>query len=281
MHRAVTRRTAACGGGVTAGDDLREHETAVLASLAGAPALACFLDYDGTLAAIAPTPEDARPWPGTTELLGCLVRAPATEVTIVSGRTIADLRRQLDVPGLGYIGIHGLEWARPGSSTIARAEAAIAGAALLPDVRRELAQRVGGLPGVRLEDKGVAVACHYRLARRNDARRAREAVEALVEQHRQRGATLTALHGHEVSEIRPAGVDKGRTVLALLAGRTPPPLVLYMGDDRTDEDAFRVLPADAVTVRIGPSDIDTLARYRLPGPLEVHAFLTRLVEVRR
>lgn len=266
---------------MTRARDLRECESAVLARLRDAPALACFLDYDGTLAAIAPTPQQARPWPGTAELLARLVAARATEVTIVSGRTVADLRRHLDVPGLGFIGVHGLEWLASASTAVERHEAAQRVADILPLVRRELEEHLGPRPGVWLEDKGIAIACHYRLAERRDARRARDAVIAVAEAWRARGAEVAVLHGHEVSEIRPAGVDKGRTVTALLAGRLPPPLVLYMGDDRTDEEAFGALSADAVTVRVGSPGVDTRARYRLTGPPEVHAFLGRVAEIRR
>lgn len=259
--------------------ELVSCERAVLEELQRAAVLACCLDYDGTLAPIAPTPEEARPLPGTVALVERLVRARATEVAIVSGRTVDDLRRCLDVPGVVYIGVHGLEWLRPGER-LERAAVASRVVEELPAIRRQLEAALGSRPGIRLEDKGLTLAVHYRLASRPDARRAHETVERLVAACRARGVPLDVLRGHEVSEIRPAGANKGRAVVGLLAGRHPEPLVLYIGDDRTDEEAFQSLPASAVTVRVGPPEVETAARYRLGDPAAVQAFLRQLVKVR-
>lgn len=257
--------------------DLRRCRGKVLARLRAAPELFCFLDYDGTLAPIAPSPAEARPLPGTADVLRRLSRAPRTGVAVISGRPIDDLRRQLRVGGIHYIGIHGLERQWPdGRREVVPATAA----ARIPEIHRLLQRKIGGRAGILLEDKGVAIACHYRLASRADARAAREAVVALVESYRQRGMPLTFIDGHQVTEIRPAGTDKGTAVCDLLSSFSPSPLALYIGDDRTDEDAFRRLPPTAITIRVGPAKQKTLARYRLPGPVEVQAFLIALLAAR-
>jgi trehalose-phosphatase len=251
----------------------------VLESLRAAANLFCFLDYDGTLAPIAPTPAQAHPLAGTDALLERLSRAPRTWVAVVSGRSIDDVRRFVDVAGVYYIGIHGLELLCPGGERQISPGAAVI-RALMPGLRRQLEEQTGSWPGILLEDKGPALACHYRLATREDAQRARAAVIAVVRSYQRRGVPLTFIDGHEVTEIRPVDANKGKAVCALLSSRAPTPLALYIGDDRTDEDAFRQLPPSAITVRVaGPAE-ETAARYRLADPVEVQAFLNDVVAAR-
>jgi trehalose-phosphatase len=132
-----------------------------------------------------------------------------------------------------------------------------------------------------LEEKGAAIACHYRLASRDDARAARDAAIGVALTYQRRGAALAFIDGHEVTELRPADANKGKAVSALLALRSPRPLAVYIGDDRTDEDAFRQLPPNAITIRVGGPEQETVARYRLADPVEVRDFLTSVVETRR
>src|SRR5947207_14224389 len=101
-------------------------------------------------------------------------------------------------------------------------------------------------PGSLIEDKGAAVAGHYPRAAAADAAGARAAVSALAEEDRGRGVPITVSQGHAVTEIRPASVDKGTAVYALLAVYAPAALPVYIGDDRTDEDAFAAVPRDAI-----------------------------------
>lgn len=258
---------------------LHEHLAEVLRRLAAAPAVFCFLDYDGTLAPIAPTPAEAVALPGTTELLLRLTQAPRTSIAVVTGRSIVDVRRFIDIADIHYIGVHGLESQRPGEA-VELSPKALDVRALIPEIRRRIEASIGRREGILLEDKNVAIACHYRLASRADAQAARAAVIAVVESYQSRGVPVTFIDGHEVTEVRPAGMDKGEAVAALLASRQPA-LAVYVGDDRTDEEAFRRLPADAITVRVGDAGQETAARYVVPGPVEVQAFLRDVVAARR
>lgn len=257
---------------------LHEHEAEVLRRIAAAPSLFCFLDYDGTLAPIAPTPDAAVPLPGTEQLLERLAQAPRTAVALVTGRPIAGLRRFVDIAGLYYIGIHGVEVQRPGEP-VRELPGATEIRPLIPAMRKEIEKSIGEREGILLEDKGAAIACHYRLASRPDARAAREAVIGVVESYQSRGVPLTFIDGHEVTEIRPAGANKGEAVAALLTAYGPA-LALYIGDDRTDEEAFQRLPSDAITVRVGETQQETLAQYVVAGPAEVRKFLLGVLAAR-
>jgi trehalose 6-phosphate phosphatase len=256
--------------------DLRQQ---VLEALADASSLCCCLDYDGTLAPIAATPGAAVPLPGTAGLLARLAALPATEVAIVSGRPIAEVRAFLDAPGLYYVGIHGLEMRLPGGE-IRLAEGANLVRPLLPTIKGQVERVLGARPGILIEDKGAALACHYRLASAADGESVREMVAAIVRRYQQRGVSVALIIGHEVVEIRPAGVNKGKTLCALLATLTPTPLALYIGDDQTDEDAFDLLPPASITVRVGVDEVPTHARYRVDDPTDVNDFLCALLSRR-
>lgn len=241
--------------------------------------LFCFLDYDGTLAPIAPTPAEARPVPGTVAVLSALATTPHTQIAIVSGRTIADLRSLLDISGVYYVGVHGVEMCRPdGSSQTANGVALVT--SYLPMIKQHLEREVAPLKGALIEDKGVALACHYRLASRADAATARQTVSHVALDYQRRGLPIDLLHGHEVTEIRPASITKGTAVLALLAKSPPATVPLYVGDDRTDVEAFASLPSNGIAVHVGPSPAPPAAHFVLADPYAVHAFLQELWSAR-
>ena len=246
------------------------------AHLTGRPLLCC-LDFDGTLAPIVPTPAAAAPLPGVATALAELAALPGIRVAIVTGRTVDDVRTRLHIAGAFYIGVHGLEVQHPGGPMTVQAglDALHAGIAA---IRRGLQHRVNDLKGVLLEDKGVALACHYRLASKKDGATLRALAEAAAAAARQEGLAVEVMHGHAVAEIRPTQTNKGAAVLALLA---PGERAVYVGDDETDEDAFRRLPEDAVTIRVGPPEVESTARHRLEGPEAVLTFLCALLARRR
>lgn len=256
----------------------REVEAAVAPRFEAAEQVFCCLDFDGTLAPLAATPNAVATWPGTAQVLAQLADAPGTQLALISGRTIADLRRFLDLSNVYYVGVHGLEIEFP-DGTLSTAAAAGAARAVLPAIKQRLHNRLSGRPGILIEDKGLALACHYRLASRADAATARAAVAALMEECQLRNLGVSMIQGHEVVEIRPASVNKGTVVRTLLA-LTPTALTVYVGDDQTDEEAFALLPADAITVRVGSASVSTSARYRVEDPAEVHQFLRTLLACR-
>ncbi len=258
---------------------LREEESRVFQRIAGAGRVFCFLDYDGTLSRLASTPDDATPLPGTAALLQELARTPGTQVAVISGRPVNNLRRFLNVPGIFYVGIHGLEIQLP-NGEIDLAEGTAMLRSLLPGIKRSLQQSVGTRPGILLEDKGAALACHYRLASAPDAVTARQTVSNLARTYQRRGVRLSLTYGPEVAEIRPAYANKGKTVSALLTVHAPNALPIYIGDDRSDEDAFNQLPPHAVTIRVGNPDQPTRARYRVDDPEEVQRFVRAMLAVR-
>ncbi len=221
-----------------------------------------FLDYDGTLAPIVDDPAAAGPHPEVPDLLVAL--AEAHPVVIVTGRALAMLGTFLPGTRVRAVGLHGSEegWTDGTVETRAGEEHA--------DALRRLRDAVPEVEGVRVEPKGATFAVHYRHA--PDWGAARAALETWAEDV---PAGLTPIWGKAVVELRPDGVSKG-TAVARIAAEHPDRTPVYLGDDVTDEDAFRALQAlrqTTVTVKVGEGE--TAAGHRLPDVDAVVAYLRR------
>jgi len=233
--------------------------------------LALFRDYDGTLTEIVDHPSKARLASSMLEALRACARRKDTDVAIVSGRALADLRSLIDVPGLVLVGNHGLEIEGPELEPFVHPDLPHFAARM-----RELAQALHGVsePGVWLEEKGATLTLHYRGAAPPDRDRIAEHVRELV-----REAGFQPRDAIFAVEARPpAGWDKGRAVLHVLRARFGPPWpeqvrVVYAGDDETDEDAFRALQGLGLTFCVGAAERSTLASRRLPNVDAVETLL--------
>lgn len=216
------------------------------------------LDYDGTLAPIAPRPEEALPHPEASEILRALmVRYP---LYVITGRRVEDLARLLPLPGLKVVGGHGLEEGEvEGESRL-----------IFPVDLTPLRRVIPSCPGVWVEDKGFALAFHYRGA--EEEREALACLKAwLAAQGKLLGALgLEALFGKKVLEVKPRGASKGQAVLRLSA-KHPHHVPVYIGDDATDETAFQALKGRGLTFKVGPGP--TLAEGRLQDVGAVLAYL--------
>jgi trehalose 6-phosphate phosphatase len=247
--------------------------------LAGRPVL-LLTDFDGTLADLVPAPDDAVMSAEVREQLDALARVESVTVGVVSGRRLTDVRARVG-PDAEYVaGLHGLEilgpedaFAHPSLQVVAPVVQELSAAAT-----RELAR----YPGVFIEDKTFTLTCHVRNAAADDAARAVDALEALAEPHIERG-TLRMLPGAAAYELVPA-VDwhKGRATEWIRA-RVQPRVgvsvpIIYLGDDRTDEDAFAALGPGDFSIGVGPRPHSHLIEWRLAGPASVGRFFGRLAE---
>jgi trehalose 6-phosphate synthase/phosphatase len=144
-------------------------------------------------------------------------------------------------------------------------------------VRPILQVYVDRLPGAVLEEKEFSLAWHYRRADPEQASlRAQELLDDLA--GFTRNIDVQVLEGNKVLEVRNTGVSKGAAALEWLAGN-PADFVLAVGDDRTDEDLFRALPASAYSVRVGLAT--TAARYYLGNHTAVRRMLRELSQASR
>jgi len=217
-------------------------------------------DYDGVLARLRDDPAAAVPEPGIGALLTRLAAVDGVTVAVVSGRGLADLQTTSGFTGpYRWIGSHGAEFDGPLPGE-------------LQDVRDELVAALGPLvdavPGARLEVKPAAVAVHVRTVTDPAAGR------ALLERAAAAGGSHhTAKPGKDVLELAVTDADKG-TALTRLAQEVDAAGVLYLGDDVTDEDAFRALGPGGLGVKVG--DGETAAAHRVADLAGVRAVLERL-----
>ena len=235
------------------------------------------LDYDGTLVPIAATPGEARPGPKLLDLLRELSGLPDLRVAVVSGRALADLEQLLPLPNLYLAGSHGGEYRLPGGSIIQDPVAVAAKReirALLPQVEALLAGRRGFL----CEDKGLSLSLHYRLAGPEESREVVDRFCRLAQTILDQGG-LELLTGKMVVELRPRGINKGKLVEVFLSqaqGARP----IYIGDDVTDEDAFKALAGLGPTVKVDSRPVSSAAAYRFLQQDEVITFLQLLAGAR-
>lgn len=238
--------------------------------------LVLLLDFDGTLAPIVDRPELAAMPDATRRALDRLMAMNGVTIAVVSGRGLADVRERAAIPRIAYAGNHGMEIEGAGLHRI-HPEAAAARPEL-EAVAATIEPALEGIDGAFLEDKGLTLSIHYRLAPDH----AEEVREIVLEAAGGRSA-LEVFEGKMIVEVRPrVEWHKGRAVLFLLEQMRPPEgaPVLYLGDDRTDEDAFRALAnrggaAEGILIAQQPSSESAASSY-LRDPAEVGALFEAL-----
>jgi trehalose 6-phosphate synthase/phosphatase len=233
--------------------------------------LALFLDYDGTLTRLQDHPSKAKLTPKMRKALVSCAAREDTDVAIVSGRALADVQDMVKQPGLTYAGNHGLEIFGPDMPHFVHED--------LVHYRHRAEELTAALErcdvqGAWTEHKGPTLTFHYRAVPENSRGELINEVRTIIQQH-----GYQARDAHCAVEARPPiGWDKGRAVLHILRSRYGPSWsedvrVIYVGDDRTDEDAFRFLAGLSTTIRVGSADEPTAALRRLPDVEAVRALL--------
>lgn len=229
---------------------------------------ALFLDIDGTLLNLAPTPDAIEVPPGLPRDLERLHRKLGGAMALVTGRSL-DYADMLFAPHVFPLaGLHGAEFRDAwGVSLVAETEAFTA-------LKHQLVKEAEDYPGVLIEDKGAAIAAHYRLA---------PDYEKVLEDRMRYYADLAgpdwALQlGKMVFELRPARASKGDAVEHFLqAGPFKNRLPVTIGDDLTDESMFAVANArGGLSVRVGTIDAPSCAGYRLSSPALVRNVLAAM-----
>ncbi len=233
--------------------------------------LALFVDYDGTLTPLVDHPSQAKLKKPVRDAIEAIVARSDASVTVVSGRSLEDLRKLVPVQGVAYAANHGLDIDGPHLDRFRHED--------LPVFERkthELAESLQDLAvaGAWVEEKGATLTYHFRAV--DD-----EAQDHLAGEARGRilAAGFQARDAHCAVEARPPiAWDKGHAVHFVLRNRYGPAWsesvrVIYLGDDQTDEDAFRVLSGLGITFRVGSADRPTLATRQLPNDAAVQALL--------
>ncbi len=259
-----------------------EQASEVAARLSG-KRIAVFLDYDGTLTPIVPRPEEAILAASMREVLQRL--ALLTPVAIVSGRDRRTIEEFVQLGELVYAGSHGFDIKGPGGMREQNAEGEEC-LEQLDAAEGQLTTELANIDGVQIERKRYAIAVHYRHVAEQEI----ASVEQLVDQIHATSDRLRKQAGKKVFELQPdVQWHKGYAVLWLLdsLGLDGPEVVpLYLGDDTTDEDAFRSLAGRKVPegqdpgfgIFVGELERPTAAAYSLADVSEVETFLNNLAD---
>ncbi len=240
-----------------------------LERIAASPVLLVACDYDGTIAPIVVDPQKARPQRESIVALRMLSAMPQTHVAVISGRALQDLARLTGLPDdVHLVGSHGSEFDLDFATSLSPT------ATQLRDrLVSELAAVAGNGDGLLIEQKPASVAFHYRNA---DEDTAAEALKTVLDGPAQLEGVYTK-HGKKVVELGVVATSKG-SALETMRHRCGASAVIFLGDDRTDEDAFSTLTGPDIGIKVG--DGETRARYRVAGPGEVSQTLARLSELR-
>ena len=239
-----------------------------------ASSIGLFLDFDGTVSPIVATPLLAEIDAEIREVLERLVAQSDIRVSIVSGRSLDDVRTRAGIAGVIYAGNHGLEIE---SDTVCFREPHAESLRLeLRALVLQLELALSGTGGTLIEQKGLSASVHYRQV--NEA--LHEWVRRTVQQTVERSRSFACREGKMVVDVRPAiEWHKGHAVQWILDRILPPgALPIYIGDDTTDEDAFCLL-AKGITIRVGDAP-ESCAAYSAPDLDAVRNFLSQLGELR-
>ena len=237
-----------------------------------------FLDYDGTLTAIRKTPDKATLAPAMRSILRRLSRRPGVLLGLVTGRSMSDAKKLVKLRKLFFIADHGFEisanrthWTHPVARGLRPR---------LHDLARDLKTSLETIRGVLVEEKGYTLSIHYRNVRSGNEPIVRKIVVETMRRYRQFFITT---EGKKVIEIRPkVGWGKGAAILHVLRQfrMNGDRVIVYAGDDRTDEDAFKRLPPSSISIRVGDSS-PTRAKYIVSAHTDIRRLLEIIDRIRR
>ncbi len=234
--------------------------------------LILLLDYDGTLTPIVSRPELAVLSDDMRRILKKISKR--YPLAIISGRSLEDVKKLVDVENIYYAGNHGFEISNdvklvnPDAEKIKPA---------IAEICEQMQSRVGHIKGSIVENKGVTASVHYRMVSDDDFIELEKIFDEVVASYVEEGK-IKITHGKKVFELRPnIEWNKGKAVKWVIDAIRKKGTPVYVGDDRTDEDAFTVLRNKGVTVLVSEKVKKTNAEYYLRNVDEVKIFLEGLL----
>jgi trehalose 6-phosphate phosphatase len=241
-------------------------------------------DYDGTLTPIVDRPQEAVLSREVRGMLLALAHKPAYSVGVISGRSIDELKKLVGIDGLYYSGNHGLEIEGPGLKYFhPPAEQA---RTTMRELAARLAEEMDNIAGVIVQEKGLSLSVHYRLVSGAEEASVGDAFRRITEPLRREGK-ISVFSGKKVLEVKPPlDWDKGKAVHIIIRElkgllKVERILTVFLGDDTTDEDAFRVLHRpDGWSVFITGEKAVSSAEYYLNSVAEVKELLERLLTLK-
>jgi trehalose 6-phosphate phosphatase len=232
-----------------------------------------FLDFDGTLVPIRDNPAQCVLSPEMKGQLEAISMSDKACIAILSGRTVTDIRDRVNIQDVYYGGNHGIEISGPRVNYTH--PDALSGKHVIEKVCSEIEKGVGRIEGTLIEKKKFGFTLHYRMADKESKALIKNVFYNIISESSDHQA-FSVLRGKKVLELVPRiQWDKGKAAIFLLQKQKKNYLPVYVGDDITDETAFKALKAQGVTIRIGRSQ-KTEAKYYLKGQWEMLRFLQHI-----
>ncbi|MEF8879364.1 MAG: trehalose-phosphatase [Candidatus Thermoplasmatota archaeon] len=238
-----------------------------------------FLDYDGSLVSFKNRPEEVYTPEKIKQTLGKIPKK--IHVLIITGRNLEEIKKLLPMEKISFAATHGIQIKLEGKEEYVL-ERAKKTQPLLKKIKKHVEEKFEEKKDVIVEDKKYTLALHYRQLPDREANKIVEKFKNIVKKY-DRKQKLEFLHGSKVIEIRPKGWDKGKAVEHIQkTQKEKADLNIYIGDDVTDEDAFRYLRQQDNNITIyvkNDSDIKTNAEWWVKNPEEVYHFLEEITEL--
>jgi trehalose-phosphatase len=232
-----------------------------------------FLDFDGTLVPIQNDPTKCVLSPKIKGQLEAIALSGKACIAILTGRTVSDVRDRVNIQDVYYGGNHGIVISGPRVNYTH--PDALSGKHIIDKVCREIEQEIGNIEGAFIEKKKFGFTLHYRMAKKDDKALIQRAFHRITAENSD-AQTVTVMRGKKVLELAPnVSWDKGTAALFILQELKRNYLPIYVGDDLTDETAFKTLNENGITIRVGRSK-KTAAKYYLKGQWEVARFLKHI-----
>jgi len=240
--------------------------------------IAVFLDYDGTLTPIVDDPDKAYLQKDMKNVLEKL--ADILPVAVISGRDRPDVQKLVKLENIYYAGSHGFDIAGPDKKET-NPDNVEDFLPALDQADKEIREKIQGIEGAWVERKKFAIALHYRKVQEQDTDQVKQAVEEVALAHQK----LRHSGGKKIFELRPEmDWHKGKALMWLLDKLDldrPDVVPIYIGDDVTDEDAFKALSNKGIGVVVMDTPRETGANFRLKNPDEVRIFLDKIIKMHK
>jgi len=237
--------------------------------------IALFLDFDGTLVPIQKDPTQCFLSNKIKSQLLLLAGSQCCHLIVLSGRALSDIKKRIGIRKIYYGGNHGLDISGPDLRFMH--PKALTSKLAIEYVRRKLKKEIADIDGAWLENKKFSVSLHFRSVKKEDIQLIKKVFNKVANEFIEE-KRLNVIKGKKVIELIPhVSWNKGNAVLWILKQLKDKCMPVYIGDDQTDETAFKALNGKGVTIRVGKSK-KTAANYYLKGHWELSRLLKEILE---